>query len=259
MSSAEAQGVVKTIVRADTIQQFVDQASAIVSECILTIGSDGISTRAVDPANAAMVDIQITASACESTPGGSFVAGVDLNKLDDYLGAASGDDPVSFAFNPEDRTLNLRHTNREFNVALIDPDTVRDEPDIPDLEFTTDVTLPSAEWADAIDTADLVSDHVTFEADADAGTLEVRCEGDIDDVTVTFEGDDFGGGSEIDADTKSLYSVPYMTGDSGLLSPVPSCDLRVRFAEDHPIKYNYEFADGNATVEAMCAPRIQAD
>ena len=255
--------VVETIVRAKVMQQFVDQTSSIVNETVLHIGTDGISTRVVDPANVAMIDIQIDSAACESVPSGSFVAGVDLEKLDDYLSGASGDDPVSFAFDPETRRLNLRHTNREFNVAMIDPDAMRDEPDIPDLEFTTDVTLSADELKGAVDTVGLVTDHVVIESDADAGAVEVLGEGDIDDVTVTFDGDELGEGSTVDDDTKAMYSLGYLNGDGedkigGFLKPMPKTDLRVRFAEDMPSKYNYDFADGHGRVEIMLAPRIQA-
>lgn len=261
MSDGDA--VVETIVRAEVIQQFVDQASSLVHETVLHIGKDGIETRAVDPANVAMVDIQIDAAACESVPNGSFAAGIDLEKLDDYLGNASGDDPVSFAFNPEDRTLNLRHTNREFNVAMIDPDSMRGEPDIPnDLELSVDVTLPADEWQDAAEAADLVSDHIYYRSDADAGEINVVGEGDIDDVTVTFDGDHFAEGSEIGDSVEGIYSIGYLlgTGDSsvsGFLKPIPTGDLRVRFGEEFPAKYNYEFAEGHGRVELMCAPRIQ--
>ena len=263
MSAAETDAVVETIVRAEVMQQFVDQTSSIVHETVMHIGSDGISTRVVDSANVAMIDIQIDAVACESVPSGSFVAGVDLGKLDDYLSGASGDDPVSFAFDPETRRLNLRHTNREFNVAMIDPDAMRNEPDIPDLEFTTDVTLPADELKGAVDTAGLVTDHVVIESDAEAGAVEVIGEGDIDDVTITFEGDDLGEGSSVDSDTKAMYSIGYLNGDGednigGFLKPMPKTDLRVRFADEMPSKYNYEFADGHGQVEIMLAPRIQS-
>jgi len=82
--------VVETIVRAEVIQQLIDQARTIAGETVLKIGKEGISTRVVDPANVAMLDVSLGAAAFESVPSGSFAAGVNLNQLDDYLDRASG-------------------------------------------------------------------------------------------------------------------------------------------------------------------------
>jgi proliferating cell nuclear antigen len=202
-----------------------------------------------------MVNLEIEPSALESVPEGNFVAGINIGRFDDYLGGASGGDPVMLSFNTEKRKLNIQHTNREFDMALIDPDALRDEPDLPDLEFPVDVTLPAGDWTDAVDTCELVSDRVHFNADGSDGSVVVSASGDIDEARVTFDSETWSGDSRIDADTHAIYSIEYT---DELLGAVPSgTDLRVRYNDEKPKKYNYEFADGHAHAELMCAPRIQ--
>jgi len=265
--TTESGGVVETIIRKGVIQQLVDQTRTIANETVLRIGSDGIQTRAVDPANVAMLDVSLGAAAFESVPGGSFAAGVNLERLDDYLSRAGADDPVSFAFDPETRRMVLRHTNREFNVGLIDPDSMRNEPDIPDgLELDSTVVMPTDEFIPAIEDAEMVGTGgrngaaIYFDVDADAGEFTIYGEGDVDDVEVTFGPDDLGDGSAFGESYQSLYSSAYLVGDSGLLGAVPKgVDLRAEFGEEFPLKMFYDFPDAeDCDAELMLAPRIDS-
>jgi len=257
-------GVVETIVRAEVFQHLLDQMGSIVDESILHIGSDGIRTRAVEPANVAMCEVDLDSAAFEHVPSGSFVAGMDLRKLDDYMGGASGDDLVSLAFDPETRQLKLKHTNKEFNVALINPDDMRSEPDFPEQEFNGEFTVHAGEFVDAVNTADLVSDHVALRSDPDAKRLTVRGEGDIDDVEVHFgpeEEVEFAGATDFPEAVKSLYSIDYLTSDLGLFSPIPNgVDVHCRFGEEWPIRADYEIPDAEGSeVQFWLAPRIQSE
>lgn len=260
MSNDDSDTVVETIVRAEVIQTAIDQLTTIVGESVLEFSSDGIYTSAIDPANVALAEVDIGAGALESVPDGSFVAGADLNSLDDYLSGASGDDLVSFAFDPESRRLTLKHTNRTFKMSMIDPDMVRDSSDIPEMELTSTVFLPSGVFSDALDTAALIQSRdgqVTLVSNADGGTFEVLAEGDIDEARVTLD-DELGDGTQL-GNFETIYSLPYLNGGSGIVSGIPSgVDLRIRYGEELPMKMDYEFADGHAEALLMLAPRINS-
>jgi len=256
--------VVETIVRAEVIQQLVDQALTISNETILRIGNDGISTTVVDPANVATLFIKLGAAAFESVPNGTFAAGTNLERLDDYLDRATGDDPVAFAFDPETRRMELRHNNREFQVALIDPDSMRNEPDDTDVDLPNSFQLPAGQIVPAIEDAEMVGTGgrngaaISIISDADAGELLIKGEGDTDEFTATFDAEDFGDDTTLAESFESLYSSEYLTGNEGLLTALPNgVDLNVAYGEEFPIEMSYDFPDAaDCHVEMMLAPRI---
>jgi len=85
----------------------------------------------------------------------------------------------------------------------------------------------------------------------------VLAEADIDEARVTFD-DQLGDGTHL-GDFESIYSLPYLNGDSGMISGVPGdIDLRIRYGEEFPMKIDYEFADGHAETLLMLAPRINS-
>ena len=254
------------IVRAEVLQQAVDQLLTIVDEAILRIGYDGLSVSAVDPANVAMVDLEVEPGAFESVGDGMFPIGANLQRLDDYIDGASGGDPVTLSVDVETRSMHIEHTNVEVEMAGIDPDSIRGEPDIPEIDHTAEFDVDAKVLRDAVENAELVSDHVRFEADVDDGELVVSGQGDTDDIQTVIGADELADANFAEEVT-SLYSLPYLTGGSqggskygGILKPLSSgTEVSGLFDEEYPIFLSYDFAEGFGHVQMMLAPRIQAD
>ncbi|EMA67583.1 DNA polymerase sliding clamp [Halorubrum aidingense JCM 13560] len=258
-------GNLSVVIRAEVLQQVVDQLLTVVDEAIFRLGYDGLSVTAVDPANVAMVDIGVEPGAFESVGEGMFPIGLNLQRLDDYIDGASGADPITLTFQPETLSVEIEHTNVEVEMAGINTDMMRDEPDIPDLDLDSEFTADAGLVTEAIENSALVSDHVELESAVDDGKLVICGHGDTDDIKTVLEPDEMSE-ANFASDAVAMYSVPYLTGGStqgskysGILKPVSSgTDLQVRFAEDTPMKMDYEFADGFGTVQMMLAPRIQS-
>ncbi|EMA57256.1 hypothetical protein [Halorubrum lipolyticum] len=258
-------GNLSVVIRSEVLQQVVDQLLTVVDEAIFRLGYDGLSVMAVDPANVAMVEIEVEPGAFESVGDGMFPIGLNLQRLDDYIDGASGADPITLTFQPETLSVEIEHTNVEVEMAGINTDMMRDEPDIPDLDLDSEFTADAGVVTEAIENSALVSDHVELESAVDDGKLVICGHGDTDDIK-TVLGPEKMSEANFASDAVAMYSVPYLTGGStqgskysGLLKPVSSgTDLRVRFAEDTPMKMDYEFADGFGSVRMMLAPRIQS-
>ena len=252
------------VVRAEVLQQVVDQLLTIVDEAIFRIGYDGLAVRAVDPANVAMVDMDVDPGAFESTGEGMFPIGVNLQKLDDYIDGASGGDLITLSVDPEVRKVEIDHTNVEVEMAGIDPDALRGEPDIPEIEHSAEFTADAKVLRDSVENADLVSDHVELKADVDEEALVVTGRGDIDEIQ-TVAGEDELTEANFAEEVVSLFSLPYLVGGSqggskygGILKPLSSgTEVTGRLDDEMPIFLNYEFADGFGSVEMMLAPRIE--
>ena len=245
----------KAIVGASTLQDALDSVSVLVDECKIRLNDDDLSIRAVDPANVGMVDLTLDAAAFESYEADGGVIGVNLAKLEDFVGMASGDQLVELELDEETRKLNIRMDGLSSTLALIDPDSIRQEPDIPDLDLAAEIVLEGAQLDRGIKAADMVSDHVRLRVDADAEAFHIAAEGDTDDVDFQLDDDDLIALTAGAAD--SLFSLDYL---KDMNKAIPKdAEVTVELGEEFPVKIHYAVAEGQGNVTYMLAPRIQSD
>lgn len=239
-------------------QQLVNTFSPLVNEAKIHFNDDGIHMRAVDAANIAMHYVDLSAEAFESYDSpGAVTQGVNLGSIDDRLGFGDSGDMVHLALDMETRKLNIDVENFEQRVALIDPDAIRQEPDLPDLDLPNTAVLTGEQLQQAVDALELVSDHVEIAADADAATVEFIGEGDTDDTTVTFDSDRTGDETKLLESVASLYSQEYM---EKLVKPIPAdAEVTMQFGEEFPVILDWTAVDGHLTVKSMLAPRIRSN
>jgi len=249
--------VFQGIVSAGTLQQFVDTLTPLVAEGKLHVDDDGMRTSVVDPANVATyMPVELSPDAFESYDcPGQVVVGVDWGTLDDRLAQANSDDLVSLSVDMETRKLVAHYRNIEQTIALIDPDSVRQEPDRPDLDLPNKVVLEGRDFDTAIKACDETGDHITIEGRPDEKDVRIVAEGDTDDTVVTY-----GRGDTIDAKvterTETILSLEYL---KEFASPMPkNAEVELWFGDEFPITIDYEACDGDLTVHAMQAPRINS-
>ncbi|MFB6202490.1 MAG: DNA polymerase sliding clamp [Halorhabdus sp.] len=243
------------MIEADALDQTITTLSVIVDECRIHLNDLGFRLAAVDPANVAMDETSVTEDAFEAYQADGGVLGVDLEKLADAVSMADKGDLIQLSLDPQTRKLHIEIGGLEYTLALIDPDSIRQEPDIPDLDLPARVVLEGSDLDRAVRAADMVSDHVRLAVDADEETFLVTASGDTDDVHLELERDDL-----IDleaAPAGSLFSLDYL---KDLNKAIPTdADVDIRLGEEFPAMLEYEYADGAATVTQMLAPRIQSD
>ncbi|MBB6646931.1 DNA polymerase sliding clamp [Halobellus ruber] len=245
----------KAIVGASTLQDALDSVSVLVDECKIRLNEEDLSIRAVDPANVGMVDLTLDAAAFESYEADGGVIGVNLAKLEDFVGMASGDQLVELELDEETRKLNIRMDGLSSTLALIDPDSIRQEPDIPDLDLSAEIVLEGAQLDRGIKAADMVSDHVRLRVDADAEAFHIEAEGDTDDVDFHLDADDLIALTPGAAD--SLFSLDYL---KDMNKAIPKdAEVTIELGEEFPVKIHYAVAEGQGNVTYMLAPRIQSD
>lgn len=243
------------IVRVDTMRDYLQTFQSIVSEATLEFGEDGIYAQPVDPANVAMVNQQLSADAFEAYETDGFRLGVNLDRFDDYLSKLDSDTLVNITLDPETRRIVIEGDEVRLTLAGIDPDSVRNGQDVDEsaMEWTTDVELPGAAISHAVDVCSMVSNHVTFESDPDRDRpLHAIGQGDTDDARVRF-GDSIDEG-HIPEPAETMLSEDYLVD---LMSVIPDeSAVRLQVGDELPIRIDYEYADGAATVQMMVAPRI---
>ena len=245
----------KAIVSASTLRDALDSVSVLVDECKIRLNEDGIGIRAVDPANVGMVDLTLEAAAFESYEADGGVIGVNLARLEDIAGMANSGDLVHLELDEETRKLHIRIDGLSYTLALIDPDSIRQEPDIPDLDLAAEIVVEGAQLDRGIKAADMVSDHIRLRVDEGTETFFIEAQGDTDDVDLELGRDaliDLTAGA-----ADSLFSLDYL---KDMNKAIPGdAEVTVELGEEFPVKLHYELAEGQGHVTYMLAPRIQSD
>jgi proliferating cell nuclear antigen len=144
----------------------------------------------------------------------------------------------------------------EFEMALIDPDTIRQEPELPDLELPGEFVFDAAELDRAVRAADLCSDHIAIRATEGEKAVRFEADGDTDDVSVAVADDRLMAGAA-EGPVASLFSLDYLQDIKGALGDSP---VTLRVGEEMPLRMRYYVGEGgDVTVENMIAPRIKSD
>ena len=243
------------IVGASTLQDALDSVSVLVDECKIQLNEEGLTIQAVDPANVAMVDLELEAAAFESYETDGGLIGVNLTRLEDIASMASGGDLIQLELDEETRKLNISIDGLSYTLALIDPDSIRDEPDIPDLDLPGEIVPEGAQLDRGIKAADMVSDYIRLRIDEGDETFIIEAEGDTDDVDFVLSREDLIDITVGPAD--SLLSLDYL---KDMNRAIPNdAEVTVELGDDFPVKFHYDFAEGLGHVTFMLAPRIQSD
>jgi proliferating cell nuclear antigen len=254
-TAPEENSAVSFAIQQQHLTEFVANARTILNEAKVHIREDGLFLRGVEPANVGMISQTLAKEAFESyhAPSDDAVLGLNLERVADVLGMGVKGDIVRADLDSETRKLHWSVDRLEYTQALIDPDSIRQEPDIPDLDLTAIFELPGSEISRAVKAADMVSDHIRFEFDEDSGGAVIEADGDTDSVEVIVTPDR---GLEVveSGPGDSLFSIDYL-GD--IESAFPSNEfVRVELGEEFPAKFHYEFGAGYGEATNMLAPRV---
>lgn len=277
-------------VRASPIRLFLRLPDALVDEAKVTVGEresaewgddsmvDGLHIRAVDPANVAFVDVTLPAKGggfgSFDVDGAGYTLGVNLDRLRKNVGyarmAGSGvdedGDPVAVRYGDDLRRLETvitrssQATQRVSVMNLIDPDSIRQEPDIPGLTLRN-VGHPENTKAlkDAVGELKDTADHVAVRADPENDDgFQFHAEGDTVTDTVRFlngyevEDDDARGQS-------SLFSMDYLRSIVKALHRAKMDKVTVRWGDEYPAVFQFFNEEYGIRGVFMLAPRIQSD
>jgi proliferating cell nuclear antigen len=251
--------VVDAIVDAGAFEEFVEAIRSVSHESRIHFDDEGAHARMVNPSNTAFAIADLSTEAFESYDAGAVTAGVNLDVLADRLDVANAGDLVRLRVDMETRMLRLSIHNIDQSIAMIDPDAIRHEPDLPDIDdnLTADVTLPARELDVGVTVVEKVSDHIRFEADPEAESpFSVWGEGDTDDARISFGREELVDGDVPEAE-RSLFSTGKLVE---LIDPIPTdAEVRIELGTEFPMKLHWEANDGALEVLQLLAPRIESE
>jgi proliferating cell nuclear antigen len=243
--------VFSCIVDADVLKKLVKASSILVDEAKIRTSSEGISMRAVDSANVAMVSFELKRDAFELFEADESEIGVDLHRLEDVLELGKKGDKVSLSV-MDDEKLRIKIRNLSYTLSLIDPSSMRRDPRVPNLEFSAEVWVNGMEVDRAIKAASKISDHIVLGVENEVFYMEA--EGDTDSMRLELTKDELlelkGGNA------RSMFSLDYLSDMSKSFRTTD--EVRIYLGTDYPVKITFPVtADGE--VSYLLAPRIESE
>ena len=241
------------------LRRCVDAVLAVVDEARLKIGEEAWKVRAVDPANVALVDLELKRDAFGEFSLGpekgrkekeqEFVVGVPFDKLREVLRWCRDEVALSI----EEDKMTVESSAYTFTLNLLSADAVRKEPKIPELNFSTKVAMDAAEFNKVLKAAEKISDMMAIGVQNE--NFFVEAEGDMETMRFSQHKKEL---IELSgSDCRSLFSLEYLTAMSKVAAGASSLTLHI--GTDYPLKMEFEIADGNGKVIYLLAPRIEAE
>jgi proliferating cell nuclear antigen len=235
------------------------QAIAIlVDEATFNVNPENIQLRAMDPSRVAMIDFQWPKTIFDEyqcdQPQKICVNIAELLKL---LRRTGRDETVQLTLTPDTPKLQITITGkytRTFNMPTLEPQ--EEETPTPKITFKTEAKATTEGLKQAIEDAQLVSDHVRVEADPEKMTLQAT--GDLMGATIELKkGSDALLDLQTQEPSKATFSLSYLAEIIKAASATSEI-ATLQFANDMPIRIDFhQPKEGKLTF--YLAPRIEVE
>jgi len=236
-------------------------ASAIailVDEATFKLDPDGMKLRAMDPSRVAMIDFEWPKTVFEEyqcdVPTKMCINITELLKL---LKRAGKDETVELALDEQTAKLQVKIAGRHArNFTMPTLEASEEDVPTPKITFNVRVKATSEGLSQAIEDAQLVSDHVKIEADSEK--LTFNASGDLMGATITIQkGSDTLLDLEVKEPAKATFSLSYLSEIIKAASATSDI-ATLEFSADMPIRLDFhQPKEGKLTF--YLAPRIETE
>lgn len=227
----------------------------IKEEVSFKLTNDGMSLRAMDPANVAMVSFRLLVPAFEAYKlEGDMTLGVDMERLYNVLKQALPGDAV--VLKADETKLHITYegrSKRRFSIPLLELNN--EDRKAPNLEFSTTARITPNAMKQALSDAKVVGDSVVFNAADDV--LKISATGDTGEVEVELKADNEQLlALEVREASRARYALDYL--EKMIKGSKLSNEVIVKFKTDYPIEIDYALKD-TLMLSFILAPRVETD
>ncbi len=246
-----------TLAEPRLLKESVNIISELVNEVEFKIDKDKLELVAMDPANVAMIDFKILASAfAEYDPGKVKDLAVSLDSLRAVLKRAKPTDTITLSLDSDKNRLKVElvgENKRTFNISLLNVDN--NEQRVPELNFSAKIETSTVKFDEAVEDMDVVAESVALKAEKDK--FVVRSESNFSDAKVEIpSSSDTNISTTGKNEIGSKYSIEYlkkMIKGSKLAE-----NVIVQFGNDYPLRVDYVLLD-KLKLGFILAPRVSND
>lgn len=242
----------KSVILAEALRDTLDAVTPLSDEVKWQISPTGIKLKTVDPANVAMVFVELPDVAFEYYKADPCELGIDLVRLGDVLSMADKGENVTIELDEGTHKLEVGVGSLSYTVGLIDPTAIRKEPRIPEIDLPTSATLSGSQLRKAIRAAEKVSDHVILGVDDTTFFMEAK--GDIDSLKLQIPATEMI--ALTPGESRSLFSLDYLVD---MVKAAGKADeVVLEMGLDYPIKMKFRI-NKNVSIIYLMAPRIEQE
>jgi proliferating cell nuclear antigen len=243
---------------AKLLRDMITSISILVDEATFKLDPEGMKLRAMDPSRVAMVDFEWPKTVFEEyqcdTPTKMCINITELLKL---LKRAGKDEVLELSLDEKTGKLQVKISgkySRNFTMPTLEAS--EEEVPTPKLSFNVKVKATTSGLSQAIEDAQLVSDHVKVEADTEK--LVLNASGDLMGAEISLlKGTDTILDLEAKEPSKATFSLSYLSEIIKAASATSDIGT-LEFSSDMPIKLDFQQAkEGKLTF--YLAPRIETD
>jgi proliferating cell nuclear antigen len=241
---------------AKLLRDMATAISILVDEATFQINPEGLKLRAMDPSRVAMIDFEWPKTVFEeyacTEPTKMCINISELLKL---LKRAGKDEVVELALDEKTGRLQVKITGkytRNFTMPTLEAS--EEEVPTPKITFNVKAKTTAEGLRQAIEDAELVSDHVRIEADMEK--LVFQATGDLMGATIEIKkGSDALLDLEVKEPSKATFSLSYLSEIIKAASATSDI-ATLEYSTDMPIKLDFQQAkEGKLTF--YLAPRIE--
>src|SRR5271157_510838 len=241
---------------AKLLRDMATAISILVDEATFKIDAEGMKLRAMDPSRVAMIDFEWPKSIFQeyvSTDPAKLC--INISELLKLLKRAGKDEAVELSLDDKTGRLQITVTgkySRNFTMPTLEAS--EEEVPTPKITFNVKAKTTTQGLSQAIEDAQLVSDHVRIEADPEK--VVFNASGDLMGATITLQK---GSDTLLELDAKehqkATFSLSYLTEIIKTASSTSDI-ATLEFSSDMPVKLDFQQAkEGRLTF--YLAPRIE--
>lgn len=235
----------------NTLQNIVNAVDPIVDECRIAVDDSGIQIQASDPAQVKMVDLRVEGQSFRQFESANGALGVNVSRLDEVLSVID-EDVVQLVLAPQTNTLQVSSSEMTCTLALINPRSIRQAPNLPDLDYQAICRLDADDLDLSVTAGKKVSDHLYVVVDEDKPELRFEARGDTDSVTYRCEPGDLIAFEPGNATSK--FGLDHL---SRVNRALPSgATRRLQIGNAIPLVVRSPFPDADGAVQYLLAPRM---
>jgi len=243
---------------AKLLRDMATAISILVDEATFKIDPEGLKLRAMDPSRVAMIDFEWPKTVFEeylSTEPTKMC--INISELLRLLKRVGKDEAVELSLDEKTGRLQVKIAGKYFrNFTMPTLEASEEEVPTPKITFNVKAKATTYGLSQAIEDAQLVSDHVRIEADNER--LVLNAAGDLMGATITLQK---GSDTLLDLETRELskatFSLSYLTEIIKAASATSDI-ATLEFSSDMPIKLDFQQTkEGKLTF--YLAPRIETE
>lgn len=257
--------VAEIVTNGNVIKPFLNAIAEVDSECKIEVTEHGLETQLVDPANVFQTSVFLAADAFEEfAVSQEQTIGVPVEELQKTVRRArkNHDDQLTLSIQERELTATVErgYDNHEVvsqgTMKLITPDSIRQSPEMPDMDHSVSLSVDYEPLTDALGYALGAADHINVSVkgvNQHTNALYIGGETDTRDESAAITN------VEAENTAESLYSADYMASILSGISSVDPAKVRLKFGEEYPILFESEREDVPMETKYVMAPRVRSE